>query len=288
MIKLLSANLQAFEAVSRLGTVHSAARELHLTQTGVTQRIRGLEKDLGVTLFIRSRKGMKITSEGEGILRYCKNALEMEGEALSQITNSGQDNNLHISIAGPTSIMHSRVLKQCLPHYKKWPKLFLHFVISDFDNRIELAKSGKATCVIVPPDQVPREMDSKMLKADRYVLVASTKWKGRKLSDILDKEKLIDFDEGDDTSKNYLKKFGLLSQLKNDRLYINSNELIVQLFSEGIGFGTLTQEIAKPFIDSGKIFALNNGGVLEDPLGLAWYPRKEMPESLKDIILAIR
>ena len=63
-MSLLSQNLQAFAAIVKQGTVMGAAKELRLTQTGVTQRIRSLEQQLATTLFIRSRKGMKLTSEG--------------------------------------------------------------------------------------------------------------------------------------------------------------------------------------------------------------------------------
>jgi LysR family transcriptional regulator (chromosome initiation inhibitor) len=80
-MSLLSPNLKAFAAIVRQGTVHGAAQGLYLTQTGVTQRIRALEKELGTTLFLRSRKGMRLTQEGEALLRYCKGAEDLEGEA---------------------------------------------------------------------------------------------------------------------------------------------------------------------------------------------------------------
>ncbi|MBK7961746.1 MAG: LysR family transcriptional regulator [Bdellovibrionales bacterium] len=56
-MSLLSANLKAFIAIVRQGTVHGAAQDLHLTQAGVTQRIRAIAKELGTTLFLRSRRG---------------------------------------------------------------------------------------------------------------------------------------------------------------------------------------------------------------------------------------
>ncbi|HTL13188.1 MAG TPA: LysR family transcriptional regulator, partial [Bdellovibrionota bacterium] len=68
-MSLLSPQLQAFSAIVRTGTVHGAARQLGLTQTGVTQRIRALENTLSATLFVRSRKGMSPTSEGEALWR---------------------------------------------------------------------------------------------------------------------------------------------------------------------------------------------------------------------------
>lgn len=287
-MSLLSPNLKAFIAIVNQTTVHGAAAELGLTQTAVTQRIRALESELKTTLFLRSRKGMKLTQEGEALLRYCKGAEDLEGEALSIISGSGKDRPIFIGLAGPTSVMTTRVVDQCKSIYQDWPNLYLNFIITDAEERLSLVKTGQATLAVVSPEVVPKEMDSKMLRPDKYILVASKKWKGRRLQDILSHEKLIDFYESDQTSINYLKKFGLLSSITRPRLFVNNNQAIIKLFCEGVGFGTLTQEVAKPYIESGELFTLNGGTLLEDPLALAWYPHPEMPKYLKGIISAIK
>jgi DNA-binding transcriptional LysR family regulator len=287
-MSLLSANLKAFIAIVRQGTVHGAAQDLHLTQTGVTQRIRAIEKELGTTLFLRSRKGMKLTQEGEALLRYCKGAEDLEGETLSQILGAATDRAIYITAVGPTSVMTARIADQCADLYSLWPHLYLNFVISDSIDRLNMIRSGQASLAIIQPEQVPNEMDSKRLKPDRYLLVGSPKWKGRRLSDLLENERVIDFDESDQTTLNYLKKFDLVSQLKKPRLFMNNNEAIIRYFSRGIGFGTLTQEIAMPHLDAGDLVVLNGGAVMEDPLALVWYPRPEMPPYFKAIISTIK
>lgn len=287
-MSLLSQNLQAFMAIVQQTTVHGAAKQLNLTQTGVTQRIRTLESDLGTTLFLRSRKGMKLTQEGEALLRYCKGANDLEGQALSQISEAGHEQPIYVSIVGPTSIMTSRIVSLCSSVYEGWPNLFLNFIVSDAEDRLNLVRSAQASLAIVPHELVPNEMDSKILKPEKYILVASPKWKGRRLTDILESERVIDFDESDPTSINYLKKFNLLAKLGRPRLFANNNEVIIKLFSQGVGFGTLTQEVAKPHLDSGDLIALNGGAVMEDPLALAWYPRPEMPGYFRALINAIK
>ena len=287
-MSLLSQNLQAFVAIVHQGTVHGAARELNLTQTGVTQRIRVIEKELATTLFLRSRKGMKLTQDGEALFRYCKAAKDLEGEAFSQINGAGNSKPVHMAIVGPTSIMTARIVDQCSDLYKKWPNLFLNFNISDSVDRLNSVRSGQATFAIVPIEQVPNEMDSKRLRPDKYVLVSSSRWKGRKLVEILENERVIDFDEGDQTTINYLKKFDLLRSMRQPRLYASNNEAIIKLFCRGIGFGTLTQEIAKSCLESGELVTLNGGSFMEDPLALVWYPRPQMPHYFKDIIGSIK
>lgn len=287
-MSLLSQNLQAFMAIVQQTTVHGAAKQLNLTQTGVTQRIRALESELNTTLFLRSRKGMKLTQEGEALLRYCKGAEDLEGQALSQISGAGQEQPVYLSITGPTSVMTSRIIGQCTDLYTNWPHLYLNFTISDKEDRLNLVRSGKAALAIVPPEQVPNEMDSKVLKPEKYILVGSHQWKGRRLTDILDSERIIDFDETDQTSLTYLKQFHLLSKIGKPRLFANNNEAIIKLFSQGVGFGTLTQEIAKAHLDSGDLITLNSGAMMEVPLALTWYPRAEMPTYFRAIVSAIK
>ncbi|PJB09950.1 MAG: LysR family transcriptional regulator, partial [Gammaproteobacteria bacterium CG_4_9_14_3_um_filter_38_9] len=84
-MSLLSPNLIAFMAIVKHKTVHGAADAIHLTQTAVTQRIRSLEKQLKTTLFVRTRRGMVLTQEGEALWRYCMAAKSLEGEALARI-----------------------------------------------------------------------------------------------------------------------------------------------------------------------------------------------------------
>jgi LysR family glycine cleavage system transcriptional activator len=56
--------LQAFEAVTRLGSLAAAADSLGITASAVSHRIRGLEQDLGISLLQRSPKGLSPTPAG--------------------------------------------------------------------------------------------------------------------------------------------------------------------------------------------------------------------------------
>ena len=80
----------------------------------------------------------------------------------------------------------------------------------------------------------------------------------------------------------------MISKIKKPRLFVNNNEAIIKMFSGGVGFGTLTQEIAKPHIESGDLIVLNGAHVMEDPLALIWYNRPEMPKYFEELIKAIR
>tara|TARA_Y100000590_G_C15735209_1_gene1018297 strand:+ start:922 stop:1785 length:864 start_codon:yes stop_codon:yes gene_type:complete len=287
-MSLLSPNLIAFEAIIKAKTVHGAAKLIGLTQTGVTQRIRALERDLNTTLFIRSRRGMQLTSEGEALYRYCQAALSLEGEAYGHIMGAGNKTELYITITGPTSIMSSRIIPQCSKLTNKYPNLLFRFIVNDLENRIENLRTGHVQLAVVPPHVVSKEMDSKVLKPEKFSLVCSKKWKNRKLKEILSKERIIDFDETDDTTYSYLRSFSLLGHVSKSRHFVNENASLIEMFSDGIGYGTLNSEIASRYIKEGKISSLNNGKTFQQEHALAWYPRTEMPTYFEDIVSCIK
>lgn len=62
-------SLVAFESAGRLESFTAAGRELGLTQAAISRQIQQLEADLGVLLFSRSRRGMRLTPEGDILYR---------------------------------------------------------------------------------------------------------------------------------------------------------------------------------------------------------------------------
>jgi len=57
--------LLAFEAAARSGTFTEAAAELSLTQGAISRQVRALEEQLGVQLFSRERKSVRLTAAGK-------------------------------------------------------------------------------------------------------------------------------------------------------------------------------------------------------------------------------
>ncbi len=78
-----TARLRAFIETSDKGSVKAAADSLGYTPSAISQLITALEKELGVTLFVRSQKGMKLTAEGREMLPLVRSYLTHEEEIYS-------------------------------------------------------------------------------------------------------------------------------------------------------------------------------------------------------------
>ena len=64
--------LAAFLVVARTGRLSEAARRLNLPVSSVSQQIGSLEVDFGVRLFVRSNRGMALSSAGEALRRHAE------------------------------------------------------------------------------------------------------------------------------------------------------------------------------------------------------------------------
>lgn len=84
---------QDFHLLNVLGrtkNITHAANELYITQSSVSKRIRQIERELGTTLFLRSRQGIQFTPSGEIVLRHAQNIIhELDAIRQELVTASG-------------------------------------------------------------------------------------------------------------------------------------------------------------------------------------------------------
>lgn len=78
---MLLALVEAFIAIAREGTVSRAAESLYLTQPAMTARLRALERDVGVELFTRTARGMRLTDAGRVYHAYAERVLALVRDA---------------------------------------------------------------------------------------------------------------------------------------------------------------------------------------------------------------
>lgn len=104
-------HLQTFLEVARQKSVMKAAALLHISQPAVTKTIREMEKELGVTVFERDGRGIRLTRYGEVFLRHAGAAITALRQGIDSVTNerSGEGTPIRIG-ALPT------VSTRIMPH----------------------------------------------------------------------------------------------------------------------------------------------------------------------------
>lgn len=119
---------RVFCTVTEAGSFSEAAKRLFVTQSAVSQQIRLLEDALGVTLFARGRKGVKLTSHGELLYSFAKKSLsELESaESLFAKMRSLEDGSIRIG-AGDTLTRHF-LLSRLEAFHSKYPAIKIEIV----------------------------------------------------------------------------------------------------------------------------------------------------------------
>lgn len=82
------AGLRVVKAVADTGSVSRAAETLHCVQSNVTARIKRLEEDLGVDLFLRLSRGMAPTPAGRVLADYADRVLRLVAQARDAVADA--------------------------------------------------------------------------------------------------------------------------------------------------------------------------------------------------------
>ncbi|AJE13550.1 LysR family transcriptional regulator [Stutzerimonas balearica] len=77
--------LRAFEAAARLGSVSEAARELHVTHGAISRQLKQLEEALGLALFAKEGRGVKLTDAGQRLGEAASEAFERLRSACAEL-----------------------------------------------------------------------------------------------------------------------------------------------------------------------------------------------------------
>jgi DNA-binding transcriptional LysR family regulator len=77
--------LRYFDEVARAGSIRQAAERLHVAPSAVNRRIQDLESELGVPLFERLPRGMRLTAAGELFVHYVRSRASAMDQVRSEI-----------------------------------------------------------------------------------------------------------------------------------------------------------------------------------------------------------
>ncbi|TWT05409.1 LysR family transcriptional regulator [Planococcus sp. CPCC 101016] len=85
--------------VARNRSISKAAQRLFISQPSLSNAIKELEKELGITIFSRTNKGIVITSEGTKFLGYARQVIEQTDLLENQYINTAQPPQQHFSVS---------------------------------------------------------------------------------------------------------------------------------------------------------------------------------------------
>jgi DNA-binding transcriptional LysR family regulator len=135
-------HIKAFHKVASTGSFTRAARELFLTQPAVSQQIKALESSLGIILFDRSSKKIRMTAEGEILFSYTHRLFTLHEEI---DTLFGRLKTLHYGRIriGSTALLGTYFLPRIIGRLnRKYPGIQVDLRMGNSDEIIHRVREG--------------------------------------------------------------------------------------------------------------------------------------------------
>jgi len=237
----------------------TAARHLYISQSAISQCIHQLEQDLNTQLFVRSRRGVTLTKEGELLFQKVENAILSieQGETLLARLHHLDSGSLVIA-AGDTITSH-----YLLPYLEKfhetYPEIRIEMANSYSSRMLALVKEGKAELAFV---NMPAEDDELEIKPcfeihDVFVCGADYNAKKSYTRGQMAKEPLILLEENSSTRRYINKIFESDKITLEPHIEMAAHDLLLRFASIHLGVACVIEEFSKDAIDSGRVLKMN-------------------------------
>ncbi len=140
---------RVFYTVAKNGSLTKAAEELYISQPAVSQSVKQLENQLGVTLFNRTHRGMELSEEGgKRVIGRVERALRLLEEAENEVSGAAARRGDELILIASDEIFRYVLADKIAAFSKKFPLVRLKMLrVKDDDKAREMLRSGKADAV---------------------------------------------------------------------------------------------------------------------------------------------
>ena len=251
---------KVFYYVARCGSLTLAAQELAISQPAVSQSIKLLESAVGVRLFVRSAKGVRLTKEGELLYSYVSGGYEQieTGEKkLKQMMNL-ELGEIHIGASDMT--LRFYLLPFLERFHELCPGIKVMVTNAPTPETLAFLKGGKIDFGVVSTPFTEEGLHCEPVREIEDVFVAGRRfiqYKNRTL-DFHDLESLpLITLEKNTSTRSYMDAFLAENGVRiNPEFELATSDMIVQFTLRNLGVGNVMRDFAQEYLESGRLFEL--------------------------------
>jgi DNA-binding transcriptional LysR family regulator len=257
--------LRTFIEIADTLNFTKASEKLHLTQSAVSHQIKALEKELGIQLFIRTKRGVVLTEGGKTALAYAKRIVE-EAEDMKQVV-AGRERDLvgTVRVAAATQALvylFAPVFEDFMDSNGSVELLFRTTTSTEqtVANILEgVIDVGFASLAVYSP-----VLHVTQLFEDELVLVVGRKHmlSGRVKADVveIEKERWILFERGASIRRATDQFFKEVAVEPEKALESNDTYFIKLMIEHGLGVSLLPSWAVREEVKNGKLSILRVNG----------------------------
>lgn len=261
----MNTNYEAYKifcCVAQNGSISKAAEKLLISQPAVTWHLKNLETQLGVTLFVRTKKGVTLTDEGKILFEYVKKGIDSFTKGENILTNLKNLDSGKIKIGASTTVSKHVLMPYLEKFHELYPNIDIEIVNNLTETLLAELRNGDLDILLL---NLPTQ-ESKDLKIQKVLDVQDIFVGNKKYYDLtngnITLENLNDypllFQKSPSNTRAYLDKY-----LKDNnttvipKMEIVSYNLIMEFIKIGFGIGYATKEFIKDELNNKSLYEIN-------------------------------
>ena len=162
--------LEMFNAVARTGSITQAAAQVHRVPSNLTTRIRQLEADLGVDLFIRENQRLRLSPAGHRFLDYSQQILALVDEARNVV--AGDEPQGLFSLGSLESTAAVRIPAVLAEYNQRYPRIQFDLATGPSGTMIDGVTDGRLSAAFVDGPIMHPGLEGIPVYREEMVLVA--------------------------------------------------------------------------------------------------------------------
>jgi LysR family transcriptional regulator, transcriptional activator of the cysJI operon len=172
--------LRVFRIVAKHLNFSRAAEELLLTQPAVTQQIKALEDELGVSLFDRGGGHIQLTPGGKALLPFAEQMKGLSEEAAQAVAAAYGEQSGELAVGASQTIAQYLLPSLIATFRKSHPKVRVTAVTGNTDRMLEALVAGKIQLALIEGPERRNDLQIEPFMEDHMVLVVPTghEWAG--------------------------------------------------------------------------------------------------------------
>jgi DNA-binding transcriptional LysR family regulator len=242
--------LQIFRAVVREGGVTRAAERLNRVQSNVTTRIRQLEDELGVALFIREGKRLHLAPAGQVLLDYSERLLSLADEARLAVQDSRPRGILRLGAMESTAAV--RLPATLNEYHRRYPDVVLELKTGNPPKLSALILAGELDAALVTEPVADASFEKVPAFVEEAVIVSAA---GRPAVDKkgVASRTIIAFEHGCPHRKRLEEWYASRGELPERTIELGSYHAMLGCVVAGMGIALLPKSVLSTFPESKRL-----------------------------------
>ncbi len=260
---------RVFYTVANCGNISTASRQLYVSQPAVSKSIKKLEELTGCTLFIRSSKGVALTSEGHILFDYVKNGFEYldSGERVLKKIRNRETGLIKVGIS--TTLCKYILIPHLEEFHAEHPGIKISIINRTSGETLNLLKQGMIDFGIISLPENTSNLVCHELMSIKDIFVVAKAYQHlvkRQSLTSLQIHPLMMLEKGNVT-RTYIDDFLSANNVYlQPEIEISSMDFLIEFAKIGLGIALVIKDFVKNELAQGLLFQV--------PVDLTIPPRK--------------